>query len=738
MKRNRSLLIVAALFFAACTASEPNAPEAVPGSKILISASREGCAASKTELQDDGSVLWSNGDKIKLVWNGGSAESEALSLSEPAATATFTVSVPDGVTPLYAVYPSSVPASYDGSRFEVTLPESADGSFAGAAFEVAEVPSEGIVALKNIGTLLSVEVASSEVTDIVVSAYGGKSITGKAGITFQDGLPVAEAVGEAGSSVSVAAHGAGVYYIPMLPASCTEGFHVLLKGGDTILGQKFTSKAFDFKRSKLYRLGTVAVSEISGLFVKVDGTGDGSSWDSAMGWSDLQNLIKNGSLTGNVYMAGGTYTIAADITVKAASNFSIFGGFNPASTGMDLSDRDIAAYVTAFDGGGTKRLFVYNNATSADTFDGVTFQNAYKSSGDVGSTLIFQNCKSATFNNCVIKNNKKEGAGGGNIRANKGVLTFTGCTFTGNTSAGNAAVFALTGATLTLDKCEFTDNTCSGSGSILYCVTSASVATLKDCYFAGNESGQKGVIAAGHPNGKILLNGCSFYKNVTGTGASCIYNKCMMAVNNCAFQENSNKAAEDASTIHNDSDGGATSGPGKLIVSNTCIRLAANSGAGVLTSASVNTRTLLVNNTIVNSNESADADKAVAVRTNSILTSYGHNVISKLYQVVEDSYVYEDLDTYPDAMDYKLVQTWNAEDRLIFWNSWNAEGAPDGFSLMAPSRLEAAYNAYDEAFGTTFKAQLQEIGGWDTDIRGEKRGRTYWPGSYDDGMNITL
>ena len=250
MKRNRSLLIVAALFFAACTASEPNAPEAVPGSKILISASREGCAASKTELQDDGSVLWSDGDKIKLVWNGGSAESEALSLSEPAATATFTVSVPDGVTPLYAVYPSSVPASYDGSRFEVTLPQSADGSFAGAAFEVAEVPSEGIVALKNIGTLLSVEVASSEVTDIVVSAYGGKSITGKAGITFQDGLPVAKATGEAGSSVRVAAHGAGVYYIPMLPASCTEGFHVLLKGGDTILGQKFTSKAFDFERSK--------------------------------------------------------------------------------------------------------------------------------------------------------------------------------------------------------------------------------------------------------------------------------------------------------------------------------------------------------------------------------------------------------------------------------------------------------------------------------------------------------
>ena len=743
MKKNYALLVFAAFAAAACSQPEINAPEGVDGHAVTITASREGRGVvSKTELQEDGSVLWSSGDRIALLWEGGSAGSKALSLSSPAEKADFTVLIPDEETPQYAVYPASSSAEYDGMSLTVTIPDVQDGSFSSAAIEVGEVAADGSTTLRNLGAMLCVEVESADVKCIKITANGDKALVGSAYVSFKDGVPVIPNEAWYSSSLTINASGAGTYYASIIPVECSEGFIVeLLDSGNNIIGRKLTGNAFSFERSGLYRLGKVAAGGDGGLFVKADAAdgNSGVSWDAPMSWNDLQNLIKDGPLTGNVYMAAGIYTIAADITVKAGSNFKIYGGFNPASEGSELSDRNITKYVTAFDGGGAKRLCIYNNSTSEDSFDGVTFQNAYISSTNVGSALIFQNCKSVSFNNCIIKDNKKEGSGGGTIRANKGVLTFTGCTFSGNTSAGNAAVFALTGATLTLDKCDFTGNVAKGSGSVLYCVTNASTATLTDCYFAQNESGQKGVIATGHPNGKTLLNGCRFYKNVTGTGASCIYNKCMMAVNNCAFQDNSNKAADDASTIHNDSDTGSSGVPGRLIISNTSIRLSANSGVGLLTSAMAITKTWLVNSTIMNSQQSADADKGVAVKTKSEVSSYGHNVISKLLEEVSGTYVLQNEDSDLDAVPYTLAQGWDATQRLIFWNGWGTAGKPDGFSLITPSRLEAAYDAYDSACGTTFKAILKENGWFDTDIRGQKRNSNgYWPGSYDDGANVTL
>ncbi|MBO4446794.1 MAG: hypothetical protein J5764_01565, partial [Bacteroidales bacterium] len=62
----------------------------------------------------DGSVSWKSTDRIKVVWNGGSGISED-NPDIDGDNATFTVAIGGGDK--FAVYPSSIDASYDGSTF---------------------------------------------------------------------------------------------------------------------------------------------------------------------------------------------------------------------------------------------------------------------------------------------------------------------------------------------------------------------------------------------------------------------------------------------------------------------------------------------------------------------------------------------------------------------------------------------------------------------------------------------
>lgn len=94
------IAIVAALFVAGCAKEnlvEPMGPQ--NGVTILTA----GTPTTKTVLQNDQKVLWTNGDQINV--NG--VESEALVLDTPAAIATFTI---PGVlnNPFKAVFPASI------------------------------------------------------------------------------------------------------------------------------------------------------------------------------------------------------------------------------------------------------------------------------------------------------------------------------------------------------------------------------------------------------------------------------------------------------------------------------------------------------------------------------------------------------------------------------------------------------------------------------------------------------
>lgn len=125
-------------------------------------------------------MLWTDGDRIRVVWQGGSAVSAPLSLDAETAVADFTVSLPEGTVPLYAVYPAETEASCDGSSLTVEIPAVQDGTFSQAAIEAAEVSADGTVAFKCLSAVIRLETSSAEVGALTMTAYGEVPLSGRA------------------------------------------------------------------------------------------------------------------------------------------------------------------------------------------------------------------------------------------------------------------------------------------------------------------------------------------------------------------------------------------------------------------------------------------------------------------------------------------------------------------------------------------------------------------------------
>ena len=117
--------------------------EEVAKSNVALTATLEqqtDNGATKTALGESNTVVWSEGDKIKVH---GSTGVEELTLTSGAGTTTGSFGTPTVENPDYAIYPSSAYTSIDGSTFTFTLPATqtyAAGSFGnGANVTVARI-----------------------------------------------------------------------------------------------------------------------------------------------------------------------------------------------------------------------------------------------------------------------------------------------------------------------------------------------------------------------------------------------------------------------------------------------------------------------------------------------------------------------------------------------------------------------------------------------------------------------
>ena len=588
MNRFFTILSMAAVVFAACDKENETPGQKIDPAELVevtfdVSAKTNQSAevqnvSTKTEIKDNGTVLWSVGDKVSVFYevNGetGSSESEAITAEsiKMDGSASITVKVPaaftleqfEGTRSLSAVYPFDASAAYVDGKINVSAPKVQDGTFAHASLSVAEWTGSNSLTFENQCGLLRIEAEDAAVSKITLKSADADIVT---------------------LNVS----GAGTYYAAVAP-STLEGFSVVLTDAEgEELAKKVTAKSLVVEKGHVLPLGKV-VGFDDRFYVSAEAKGrkDGSNWDNAAGLTELKVLLAKGAVM-NVYMSAGTYSVEDALVSEAeGADFSVYGGYSADAKGASLKARDAKANATVFDGGGKSQIWLTKKGNVL--FDGLTFQNGF-SAKDNGGALVFNGtgvtgkvvdcvfmCNKVTdgtngtsglsggaihvgeakltVENCSFS--KNYGRNGGSLYSDKAKaqLTVKGCTFTEDYTYNTGGSINNSNGTQTIEDCTFTrcynlgGNGAPGLGGAIHVNGTSAVQTLKNCVFSACEASRNysyqttrlrscgGAISV--QNAYLDVIGCTFDSNMGASGSAMLLQSGdgLVRVTDCVFKNN--------------------------------------------------------------------------------------------------------------------------------------------------------------------------------------------------------
>ena len=543
MNRFFTILSMAAVVFAACDKENETPGQKIDPAELVevtfdVSAKTSQAAevqnvSTKTEIKEDGTVLWSVGDKVSVFYevNGetGSSESEAITAEsiKMDGSASITVKVPaaftleqfEGTRSLSAVYPFDATATFEGGKINVSAPKVQDGTFAHASLSVAEWTGSNSLTFENQCGLLRIEAEDAAVSKITLKSADADIVT-------------------------LNVPGAGTYYAAVAP-STLEGFSVVLTDEEgEELAKKVTTKSLVVEKGHVLPLGKV-VGFDDRFYVSAEAKGrkDGSNWDNAAGLTELKALLAKGAVM-NVYMSAGTYSVEnALVSETEGADFSVYGGYPAGAKGASLKARDAKANATIFDGGGKSQIWLTKKGNVL--FDGLTFQNGF-SAMDNGGALVFNgtgvtgkvvDC-SFIGNKVTDGTNGTQYLSGGAIHVFEAKVTVENSSFSKNYGRNGGSLFTNNAkAELTVRGCTFTEDYALNTGGSIN--NSNGTQTIENCTFTGCYN-------LGGAGGAIHINGASAVQTLK----NCVFNACEANRNN-SYLKVDNKACGGAISVQN-------------------------------------------------------------------------------------------------------------------------------------------------------------------------------------------
>mgnify|MGYP003091161248 FL=1 len=534
MKRFFTILSIAAVALAACNKENEEPGQKIDPSELVevtfevsakpTQAAEVQNASTKTEIKEDGTVLWSVGDKVSVFYevNGetGNSESEALTAENIKAdgSASITVKVPtaftltqfEGTRSLSAVYPFDATATYVDGKINVSAPKVQDGTFAHASLSVAEWTGSNSLTFENQCGLLRIEAVDAAVSKITLKSADAEVVT-------------------------LNVPGAGIYYAAVAP-STLEGFSVVLTDAEgEELAKKVTTKSLVVEKGHVFPLGKIAgFDDRFYVSAAAKGRKDGSNWDNAAGLEELKALLAKGAVM-NVYMSAGTHSVTDALVSEAdGADFSVYGGYPEGAKGASLKARDAKANATIFDGEGKSQIWLTQKGNVL--FDGLTFQNGFSGSSNGGALVFNGTGVTGKILGCTFIGNKvtdgtdgTSGLSGGAIHVGEAKLTVENCLFSKNYGRNGGSLYSNNAeAELTVKGCTFTeDYTYNTGGSIN---NSNGTQTIEDCTFTRCYN----MIGTG---GAVHVNGASAVQTLK----NCVFSACEANRNN-SYTKVDNKA----------------------------------------------------------------------------------------------------------------------------------------------------------------------------------------------------
>lgn len=252
------VLVVAAISLAAC--SEHQEID-VPFADLVLTARTEGSNESKTVVDSETHVYWEPGDKI-AVFAGESSGKFETDLTSSSATADFTGTLgsdtwTEGMD-IWAVYPYSADAVFDGETIMTTLPSeqvARAGSF-GKDMNLAIAHSTTTtLQFYNVGGGIRFSVTEEGIKKVIFEGLNGEIISGTVKVGFENGLPKVQEVSSGSLFITLLPPSGQTtfetntwYYIVAIPGSLDGGYKLRFYKDDDY-ARKVSEKKVEIKRS---------------------------------------------------------------------------------------------------------------------------------------------------------------------------------------------------------------------------------------------------------------------------------------------------------------------------------------------------------------------------------------------------------------------------------------------------------------------------------------------------------
>ena len=246
------------------------------GERIILTATQDDEAGTRTHLNDSKQVVWGEGDALSVFDAQGINQAFELTNGFGTTTATYEGTVSAGcVTNYYAVYPYSEGYTISsGTVTGVTLPAeqtAVAGGFDKAAAIMTCHTTTGNLPFKQLCAFVQITTESAT-KKIVFKANGSESLAGTLSVTIADagadeGTGTATVTANGSSAVSlVPASGettiaAGTYLIAVLPGILTQGFTMECVGTDgNELVRSYNGSTSVLSRAAVINMGTASVA----------------------------------------------------------------------------------------------------------------------------------------------------------------------------------------------------------------------------------------------------------------------------------------------------------------------------------------------------------------------------------------------------------------------------------------------------------------------------------------------
>lgn len=520
--------------------------------------------SGQTKTQREGTeITWTEGDRIKVYFDGGSAESLPAVISGEGTTASFTIPLEEPLAEdakMYAVYPSTASASLEEGTFKVTIPAEQSAVFKNADI-LAATTTAGAASLhfQHVAGLVSFTVSEGNPKGIQTAVFKdffrSAGIAGTCPLTFDEegNMTVGEAT-DTKSEIVVKDIQAGDNYIAIVPGVTMESVGLKLKTAEKALTPKATDNDLVVEAAHIRPLGVVDTSVGDAYYIKAGATGKGTSWDDAAGVSLISELMSTPLPKGDdtyqrraaawrldgqeIRMAQGDYELPGTMNAETGEALTFQATFLLSKTtftidgGYDADGNKSDAAKAAFTGGGTHPIMALWSGVNA-TMNNVVFKDgmndkygdtAVNGIGQIGGAIDLDNTSTVTFNDCEFRNNKSTIYTGGAfaITQNGTKATFNSCVFDGNESSKNGGAVFIGNAGATFDDCTFVKNktTANGGGAIFFNNDARNnTLTIKNSVFGGASADYANSSAAGGAalllsNGKkVTVSGTTFQNN---------------------------------------------------------------------------------------------------------------------------------------------------------------------------------------------------------------------------------